>query len=57
MPEAYIISSVRTPIGRFGGGLKDLSPVDLGARAMKAALERAGISGENLDLYIFGNVL
>jgi len=57
MQEAYIISTARTPIGRFGGGLKDLSPVELGAHAMQAALQRAGISGKNLDLYIFGNVL
>ncbi len=57
MTEAYIVSAVRTPIGRFGGVFKDLSPVDLGAHAMKAALERAGIDGGELDLYIFGNVL
>ncbi|MCC5621751.1 thiolase family protein [Nostoc sp. CHAB 5715] len=57
MEEAYIVSAVRTPLGRFGGVLADLSPVDLGAIAMRAALERAGVSGEALDLYIFGNVL
>lgn len=57
MRDAYIVSAARTPIGRFGGSLKDFSPVDLGAHAMKAALERAGISGEALDLYIFGNIL
>ncbi|WP_242061188.1 thiolase family protein [Nostoc linckia] len=55
MEEAYIVSAVRTPLGRFGGVLADLSPVDLGAIAMRAALERAGVSGEALDLYIFGN--
>ena len=57
MPDAYIVSAVRTPIGRFGGGLKDFSPADLGAHAMKAALERAGVEGKDLDLYIMGNVL
>ncbi|MBD2566427.1 thiolase family protein [Anabaena lutea] len=57
MQEAYIVSAVRTPLGKFGGVLADLSPVDLGAIAMSAALEKAGISGEALDLYIFGNVL
>ncbi|NMG06005.1 acetyl-CoA C-acyltransferase [Brasilonema sp. UFV-L1] len=57
MEEAYIVSAVRTPLGRFGGVLAGFSPVDLGAIAMRAALERAGISGEALDLYIFGNVL
>ncbi|MCX6047383.1 MAG: acetyl-CoA C-acyltransferase, partial [Chloroflexi bacterium] len=57
MSESYIVSAVRTPIGKFGGGLKELSPVDLGAHVMRAALERAGIAGKNLDLYIFGNIL
>jgi len=57
MQEVYIASAVRTPIGRFAGMLKDLSPVDLGAHAMRAALDRAGIEGKHLDLYIFGNVL
>ncbi len=57
MEEAYIVSAVRTPLGKFGGVLANLSPVDLGAIAMRAALERAGVSGEALDLYIFGNVL
>jgi acetyl-CoA C-acetyltransferase len=57
MPDAYIVSAVRTPIGRFGGALKDFSPSDLGAHAMKAALKRAGVEGKELDLYIFGNVL
>ncbi len=57
MEEVYIVSAVRTPLGKFGGALANLSPVDLGAIAMRAALERAGVSGEALDLYIFGNVL
>lgn len=54
---AYIVSAVRTPIGRFGGWLKNYSLVELGAQAMKAALERAGVAGHDLDIYIFGNVL
>jgi acetyl-CoA C-acetyltransferase len=57
MREAYIVAAVRTPIGRFGGAFKDLSPVELGAHAMRAALERAGVEGGALDLYVFGNVL
>lgn len=57
MSETYIISAVRTPIGKFGGSLKDLSPVDLGAHVMKAALARAGIAGKDLDLFVFGNIL
>jgi acetyl-CoA C-acetyltransferase len=57
MAEIYIVSAVRTPIGRFGGGLAGLSPAELGAKAMQAALERANLPAEALNLYIFGNVL
>lgn len=57
MNESYIVAAVRTPLGKFGGALKDVSPVDLGAHVMKAALERAGVAAKDLDLYIFGNVL
>jgi acetyl-CoA C-acetyltransferase len=51
------VAAVRTPIGRFGGGLIGLSPADLGATVMKSALEIANLPPEALDLYIFGNVL
>ncbi|WP_416672982.1 thiolase family protein [Egbenema bharatensis] len=57
MQQVYIVSAVRTPIGRFGGALASFSPVDLGAIAMQAALQRANVSGDFVDLYIFGNVL
>ncbi|GAB4184154.1 MAG: thiolase family protein [Coleofasciculaceae cyanobacterium] len=57
MLDVYIISAIRTPIGRFGGTLANLSPVDLGARVMQAALAQTGLSGNTIDLYIFGNVL
>ncbi len=57
MQEAFIVSAVRTPIGRFGGGLVDFSPVDLAAHTMRAALERAGVEGKDLDMYILGNIL
>ncbi|MDY6805707.1 MAG: acetyl-CoA acetyltransferase PhaA [Cyanobacteriota bacterium] len=57
MVDAYIVSAARTPLGRFGGGLSGFSPSDLGATAMKAAVERAGIPPEALDQYVMGNVL
>lgn len=57
MNEVYIVCAVRTPIGKFGGALKDLSAADLGAQAMKAALEGARVQGQDLDGFIFGNVL
>ncbi len=57
MAETYIVAAVRTPIGKFGGGLKDVSPVDLAAHVMKAAVARAKVEPKHLDLYIFGNIL
>lgn len=57
MQKVYIVSATRTPIGRFGGAFAKLSPADLGAAAMKGALEQAGVSGDALDLILFGNVL
>jgi acetyl-CoA C-acetyltransferase len=57
MKEVYIVSAVRTPLGKYGGGLVDVSPVDLAAHAMKAAVGRAGLEGKELDFYIFGNIL
>lgn len=57
MTDVFVLSAVRTPIGRFGGALSSLSPVNLGAHAMRAAVERAQVSVADLDLYVFGNVL
>jgi acetyl-CoA C-acetyltransferase len=57
MEDVFVISAARTPIGRFGGALKDHSPVDLAAHVMKAAVERSGVEGGSLDLVLFGNIL
>jgi acetyl-CoA C-acetyltransferase len=57
MRDVYIVDAVRTPIGRFGGSLQNHSAVDLAAHVMKATLERSGVSGGDLDLYAFGNIL
>ncbi|MDQ7030592.1 MAG: thiolase family protein [Ardenticatenia bacterium] len=57
MRDVYIVSAVRTPIGKFGGALAGLSPVALGAHAMRAALDRAGLEGHEVDLYAFGHIL
>ena len=48
MREVYVVAAVRTPIGKFGGVFKDVSPVDLGAHAMREALARAGVEGKAL---------
>ena len=53
-----VISSIaRTPIGRFGGAFKNLSAVDLGAVAIAASLERAGLDSAKVDEVIFGHVI
>lgn len=57
MREVVIVSAVRTPIGSFGGSLKDVSAVNLGAIAAKEALNRANVKPEMVDEVIFGNVL
>ncbi len=53
--DIVAISAVRTPMGRFGGTLKDVASYDLGAAAIKAALERAGVAGDGIDDVIFGS--
>jgi len=57
MREVVIVSAVRTPIGNFGGSLKDVSAVKLGAIAVKEAIKRAGVDPEAIDEVIFGCVL
>src|SRR4029079_2142961 len=47
----------RTPIGRLLGGLKDKSAADLGAVAIQGALAKAGLSGDQLDCVIMGQVI
>ncbi len=53
--EIYLAGAVRTPIGRFGGGLAGLTAVELGTRACVAALERAGVEREQVDQAILGH--
>ncbi|HEX6518333.1 MAG TPA: acetyl-CoA C-acetyltransferase [Nocardioidaceae bacterium] len=57
MSGSVIVAGARTPIGRLLGGLKDQSAADLGGVAIKGALERAGISGEQVDYVIMGQVI
>lgn len=57
MQDVFIVSAVRTPIGKFGGAYQSLSAVDLGAHAISGALDRAGLTGADLDFYVMGNVL
>ena len=57
MSRSVIVSGARTPMGRLLGSLKDFSAADLGGIAIKAALERAGISGDQVDYVIMGQVI
>ena len=57
MEDAVIVGAVRTAVGSFGGQFKDVPATELGAHAVRAALERAGISGEEVDEVVLGCVL
>ena len=57
MKDVVIVSGARTPIGRFGGSFKDMPASELGAVAIRAAVERAGIEPGDVDEVIMGNVL
>ena len=57
MKDVVIVSAVRTPLGSFGGSLKNVSAVDLGSLVIKSALEKANIKPEQVDEVIMGNVL
>ena len=57
MKDAVIVSGARTPVGRFGGAFKDVSSPDLGSQAIKAALERAGITPDMVDEVVIGNAV
>jgi len=57
MKEVYIISAVRTPIGSFGGSLKDFSATQLGAIAIKGAIEKAGVNPALVNDVLMGCVI
>jgi acetyl-CoA C-acetyltransferase len=55
--EVVILSGARTAIGKYGGGLKDVSPCDLGAAVVRESIQRAGIAPEEVGQVVFGNVI
>lgn len=57
MATSVIVSGARTPIGRFGGGFKDLSAVGLGAHAVGHAVERSGVDPARIDYVLMGQVI
>jgi acetyl-CoA C-acetyltransferase len=57
MGKSVIVAAVRTPFGRLGGGLKDYAATELGALAIRAALDRVGLEGSEVEYVITGQVL
>ncbi len=57
MREVWVTGAARTAVGGFGGGLKDVPPVDLGATVVKAVLERSGVDGSEVGHLAFGHVI
>src|ERR671917_1799813 len=55
--DIYILGGARTPMAEYAGKLKDISALELGAIASRAALERTGVRPEAVDHVVFGNVL
>jgi acetyl-CoA C-acetyltransferase len=55
--EVVVVSGVRTAIGDFGGGLKDVAPTDLGAQVVREALSRANVAGDEVGQVVFGHVI
>ena len=57
LQDVVIVSATRTPIGKFGGSLKDISAIKLGTLVTSAAIKKANLKEEVIDQVIFGNVL
>ncbi|MUM36020.1 acetyl-CoA C-acyltransferase, partial [Mycobacterium sp. CBMA361] len=57
MTTSVIVAGARTPVGKLMGSLKDFSGSDLGAVAIKGALEKAGVEASQVDYVIMGQVL
>ena len=57
MKDVVIVNGARTAVGTFGGSLKDVSAIDLGAKVIKEAVNRAGLEGSQIDEVIMGDVL
>ncbi len=55
--SVVIVNGARTPFGNFGGALRDVTAIDLGVVAAKAAMSRSGVAPEKIDQVIFGNVM
>ena len=57
MEDVFVLSAVRTPIGKYGGGLASVPPCDLAAAVVREAVSRAGVDPDQVGHAVFGNVL
>ena len=57
MEDVFVLSAVRTPIGKYGGGLASVAPCDLAAKVVREAVSRAGVSADDVGHVVFGNVI
>ncbi len=55
--EIVVVSAVRTAIGTFGGGLKEIAPIDLAAQVVRESLRRANVAGDDVGHVVFGHVV
>ncbi len=56
-PEVVVLSGVRTPVGTYGGALKDKPPTELGAAVVREAVRRANVQPQDVGHVVFGNVI
>ena len=57
MEDVFVLSGVRTPIGKYGGGLASVPPCDLAAAVVREAVSRAGVQPDDVGHAVFGNVI
>jgi len=57
MEDVFVLSAVRTPIGKYGGGLASVPPCDLAAQVVREAVSRAGVSADDVGHVVFGHVI
>ncbi|MBH0312860.1 acetyl-CoA C-acyltransferase, partial [Alcaligenes faecalis] len=57
MKEVVVVQACRTAIGDFGGGLKNVSPIEMGATVLRAVLDRSGVSAADVQHVVMGQVI
>ena len=57
MEDVFVLSAVRTPIGKYGGGLASVPPCDLAAKVVREAVRRSGVEPDAVGHVVFGNVI